>query len=67
MISLQFQKGIRRRIGVEKVISVRGPDKLKEQLDQLAQRQGFTRNGLILKILWDYVDNKEKMESNEGC
>lgn len=43
-----------------KIISVRGPDNLKEKLDQLSKKRGFTRNALILKALWEYVDKETK-------
>lgn len=49
-----------------KVMSVRGPDKLRERLDRMAERQGFSRNALILKILWEYTDKEKIKEEVEN-
>lgn len=47
-------------------MSVRGPDKLRERLDRMAERQGFSRNALILKILWEYTDKEKIKEEVEN-
>lgn len=39
-------------------MTIRIPKDLQEQLASLAKKQGFTRNGLVLKILWKYVEEK---------
>lgn len=55
-----------KEIIVGKVMSVRGPDKLRERLDRMAERQGFSRNALILKILWEYTDKEKIKEEVEN-
>lgn len=43
------------------IMTVRAPDGLQEKLKHIAQKQGLTRNALILQILWEWV--QEQMES----
>lgn len=48
------------------IMTVRAPDNLQEKLKQKAKKLGMTRNGLILKILWEWVNYDEKKEQEEG-
>lgn len=41
------------------LVGFRPPDKLKELLKQTAKENGFTVNGLILNILWDYFKTRK--------
>ncbi len=41
------------------IMTVRANDKLKEELKQRAAQMGFTRNALILNILWEWVDRQD--------
>jgi predicted transcriptional regulator len=45
-------------------MTVRIPDDLQKELAELAKKQGFTRNGLVLKILWDWVEHQETKETD---
>lgn len=45
-----------------KMMQVRGPDELKNQLNHLARKQGFSRNALMLKVLWEYVEKEKNKE-----
>ena len=47
------------------IMTVRAPDKLQKILSDEAKPLGLTRNGLILQILWDWVDSKETTEKTE--
>ena len=47
------------------MMQVRGPDKLKNQLNRLAKVQGFSRNALMLKVLWEYVEKENKKEQSQ--
>lgn len=41
-------------------MTIRVPSELQKDLAEMAKRQGFTRNALVLMILRQYVeDNKE--------
>ena len=42
------------------IMTVRATDELKESLKHLAAERGFTRNGLILNILWEWVKKEQK-------
>ena len=44
---------------MNKMYSLRFPEKLKEKLQILADKDGRTLSNLIVKILSDYVQNKE--------
>lgn len=43
-----------------KIMSVRAPDLLKNELSIYAKKHGLTRNALILQILWEYVEKQKK-------
>lgn len=43
-------------------MTVRATDDLQEILKQKAKKRGFTRNGLILNILWNWVKQEERKE-----
>lgn len=42
------------------IMSVRAPDLLQIRLKEQAEKQGLTRNALILQILWDWVEKNER-------
>ena len=44
---------------MNKMYSLRFPEELKERLQMLADKDGRTLSNLIVKILSDYVQNKE--------
>ena len=44
---------------MNKMYSLRFPEELKEKLQKLAKDDGRTLSNLIVKILSDYVQNKE--------
>ena len=44
---------------MNKMYSLRFPEELKEKLQILADKDGRTLSNLIVKILSDYVKNKE--------
>ena len=44
---------------MNKMYSLRFPEELKEKLQILADKDGRTLSNLIVKILSDYVQNKE--------
>lgn len=45
-----------------KMMQVRGPDELKKYLNYLAKKKGFSRNALMLKVLWEYVEKENVKE-----
>lgn len=45
---------------MDNIMSVRAPNELQEKLRIYAEKQGFTRNALILQILWAWVRENEK-------
>ena len=44
---------------MNKMYSLRFPEELKEKLQKLAKNDGRTLSNLIVKILSDYVQDKE--------
>lgn len=42
------------------IMTVRAPDSLQIKLKQAAQRQGLTRNALILQILGEWMRKQER-------
>ena len=46
---------------MQNIMPIRPPEKLKEWLKKEAKEQGFTVNGLILNILWDYYKKEAKI------
>ena len=44
---------------MNKMYSLRFPNELKEKLSKIAEEDGRTISNLIIKILNDYVKNKE--------
>lgn len=40
-------------------ITLRLPEKLKEQLDKLAKEMGVSINALIVQILWQHFEKRE--------
>ncbi len=51
---------------MQNIMTIRPPEKLKEWLKKEAKEQGFTVNGLVLNILWDYLKKEEKHETSTG-
>lgn len=45
-----------------KRLTVRMPDELSEELYKKSQRLGISKNALILKMLWDEIQNKKTEE-----
>ena len=45
---------------MSKIMTVRPPESLKQQLKEAAKQKGYTMNQLVLQILWDWLKNKEK-------
>ena len=43
------------------IMTVRAPDRLQNTLNQAAKQRGLTRNALILQILQDWIERKEKL------
>ena len=44
---------------MSQIMPIRPPDKLKEWLKKEAKEQGFTVNGFVLNILWDYYEQRQ--------
>ena len=49
---------------MQNIMTIRPPEKLKEWLKKEAKEQGFTVNGLVLNILWDYFKKEGKKHEN---
>lgn len=47
------------------IMTVMAPENLQSQLKDRAQRQGLTRNALILQILWDWIKKNENMNKED--
>ena len=43
-----------------KIMTVRAPDELQRTLTEIAQKKKKTRNALILQILWEWLERKER-------
>ncbi len=41
------------------IMTVRAPEELQKQLNEISKKQGLTRNALVLHILWDWIEHKE--------
>ena len=44
------------------IMTVRAPDELFKALERAAKSRGFTRNALILQILWDWLKGQSEEE-----
>lgn len=42
------------------IMTVRAPEELQNELKQIAEKRGFTRNALILQILQEWLERKQK-------
>ena len=42
------------------IMTVRASENLQKILSESAKAQGYTRNALILQILWDWIKQQEK-------
>lgn len=49
---------------MQNIMPIRPPDELKEFIKEAAKNQGFTVNGLVLHILWDYM---KKERNDKKC
>lgn len=50
-----------------KIMTLRAPDKMQELLSSIAKKNGFTRNALIVSILWDWLEaNENEKEEQHG-
>lgn len=49
------------------IMTVRVPDELQARLKRLAKKEGYTRNGLVLYILWKWVRDNEKSDTIRHC
>ncbi len=43
-----------------KIMTIRAPDTLREEMGVMARQMGLTRNALILQILWEWVNSQSK-------
>lgn len=41
-----------------KIMTIRAPDELQERLRKISKQYGMPRNALVLKVLWDYINQK---------
>ena len=48
-----------------KTMTVRAPIDLQKRLKEIANSLGYTRNGLVLQILHDWIDDYEKKTNEE--
>lgn len=48
-----------------KIMTVRIPDNIQNYLQQQAKRMGYTRNGLVLQILWEWI-REQKQNDQKG-
>ena len=46
---------------------LRIPMDLNTELIVIAQKNGVSKNALILQILWSYVEQQEKEKQSERC
>ena len=44
---------------MSKIMTVRPPENLKEDLKKIAKQKGYTVNQLVLQILWDWLEFKK--------
>lgn len=44
---------------MEKIMTVRAPDDIREGLREIAAAQGYTRNALILQILREWLERRK--------
>lgn len=42
------------------IMTVRAPEDLQKKLKEYAKIRGYTRNALILKILWEWLERVGK-------
>jgi len=66
MILYRYQKDIININGVDNlnkitVTTLRLPNSLLSNLKQIAKSQGLTLNALLLQILWQWLERKEKV------
>lgn len=43
-----------------KVMTIRPPEELHEQMKCMAKKRGYTLNQLVLQILWNWIENEKK-------
>jgi len=47
------------------IMTIRVPQELRKKLSEEAKKRGQTRNGLVLQILWRFVEKEELHEESE--
>jgi ribbon-helix-helix protein, copG family len=47
------------------IMTIRVPQELQKKLSEEAKKRGQTRNGLVLQILWRFVEKEELHEESE--
>ena len=47
------------------IMTIRVPQELQKKLSEKAKKRGQTRNGLVLQILWRFVEKEELHEESE--
>ena len=45
-------------------LTVRMPPELSHILNEKAKRLGYTKNALIVQVLWDYVEKQDEKEKS---
>ncbi len=45
-----------------RIMTLRVPDDVRETLMTYAKEHGLTRNGLVLQILWDWIEELKRKE-----
>lgn len=51
---------------MENIMTVRAPDNFQRELKEYAQKLGYTRNALVLKILHDWVNQQNEGKDKGG-
>ena len=50
---------------MENIMTVRAPDNFQKELKEYAQKLGYTRNALVLKILHDWLNQQNKQQNEK--
>ena len=43
------------------IMTIRAPKELQRKLSEEAKKRGQTRNGLVLQILWGFLEKREEL------
>lgn len=49
-----------------KIMTIRPPEELHQKLKETAQKGGYTMNGFVLQILWDWSDREDEKNTSEN-